>query len=140
MPTKIERTLAYDDPQLGPSVIGQDKIGSFHGPVVILGDPGLGKTVLTQWLGELPGAKYVRAGKLKRTAKPESLTSKGQRIVVDGLDEIASVTPGGAVEAVLEKLSTMGYPLFVLGIISNSAEWRRMGTNGVVGQFEIGAH
>ena len=121
MPAKIERTLAYDDPRHGRKVIGQDKIEDFRGPVVILGDPGLGKTELTRWLGDRPGEKYVRAGTLTRSARPESLVSHGERIVVDGLDEIASAAPGSAVEAVLKKLSAMDYPPFILSC--READW-----------------
>ena len=121
MTAAVERTLAYDDPQHGRQVVGQDKIEAFRSPVVILGDPGLGKTVLTEWLGDRPGAKYVVAGTLTRHPKPETLISEGQRIVIDGLDQIASAAPGGAVEAVLKQLSAMGYPPFVLSC--READW-----------------
>ena len=88
---------------------------------MILGDPGLGKTVLTQALGDQPGMKYVQAGTFTRAARPESLIAEGKRIVIDGIDEIASAAPGSAVEAVLEKLSAMGNPPFILSC--READW-----------------
>ena len=121
MTANVERTLAYDDPQHGRQFVGQHKIEDFRCPVVILGDPGLGKTVLTEWLGDRPGAKYVVAGTFTRHPKPETLISEGQRIVVDGLDQIASAAPGGAVEAVPKQLAAMGYPPFILSC--READW-----------------
>ena len=66
MLTNIRRTLAYEGPRQGWKRIGQDEIAAFSQPVVILGDPGLGKSVLTKVLGELPGMNYVLAGVLSR--------------------------------------------------------------------------
>ena len=103
MSTNIKRLLAYNDPEHGRELIAQDEIASFTQPVVILGDPGLGKSMLTRALGEEPGMRYVRAGTFKRTAKPDSLIVEGERIIIDGLDEIASAAPGSAVDSVLER-------------------------------------
>ena len=89
--------------------------------MVILGDPGLGKTVLTRWLGEQPGMKFVRAGTFVRAANPSNSVAETERIVVDGLDEIASAAPGGAVDAVLKQLSAIGNPPFVLSC--RAADW-----------------
>ena len=121
MPNTIKRLLAYKDQEQGSGLIPQDEIASFAQPVVILGDPGLGKSMLTQALGAQPGMKWVRAGTFKRTAKPDSLIVEGQRIIVDGLDEIASAAPGSAVDFVLEKLSAMGKPAFILSC--READW-----------------
>ena len=108
MSNRITRTLVYEDSKKERKVIGQDEIAVIAAPVVILGDPGLGKSVLTQMLGDQPGLKYCRAGVFVRSASPGSLILKGERIIIDGLDEIASTSLGGGVEAVLKQLSTMG--------------------------------
>ena len=65
--------------------------------------------------------RCVRAGTFKRTAKPDSLIVEGERIIVDGLDEIASAAPGSAVDSVLEKLSMMDKPSFILSC--READW-----------------
>ena len=62
MPTEIKRTLAQQNPNNGWKTVDQDQVAAFEGPVVILGDPGLGKTFLTKALAEQSGMKYVRAG------------------------------------------------------------------------------
>ena len=77
--------------------------------------------MLTQWLGERPSMKYVRAVKFARAANPAALVAATERIVVDGLDEIASAAPGGAVDAVLKQLSAIGNPSFVLSC--RAADW-----------------
>ena len=121
MSGRIERTLTHERQDGGQAVIRQDAILSLRDPVVILGDPGLGKTVLTQWLGELPGMKFIRAGTFVRAANPAALVAGAKCIVVDGLDEIASAAPDGAVDAVLKQLSAVGNPSFILSC--RAADW-----------------
>ena len=121
MPARIERTLTREQQEGGQSIARQDGILSFTEPVVILGDPGLGKTVLTQWLGEQPGMKYVRAGTFVRKVNPDTPVAGARCVVVDGLDEVASAAPGGAVDDVLKQLSAIGNPPFVLSC--READW-----------------
>lgn len=121
MTDRIERTLVRQDETGQRHEVRQEEIAAFARPVVILGDPGLGKTELTRALGELPGMNYVRAGTFERHANPASLIADGDCIVIDGADEIASAASGGAVAAVLTKLSAMGYPRFVLSC--READW-----------------
>ena len=121
MTVGIERTLVHEDSNGHRRGIHQDKIPSFRDPVVILGDPGLGKTELTKALGERPGMRYVHAGALQRAANPGRLIVAGQRIVIDGLDEIASAVPGGSIDAVLGQLSKLDYPPFILSC--READW-----------------
>ena len=121
MPTNIKRFLVHKEAGQAHKCIAQDQVASFDQPVVILGDPGLGKSTLTRALGERPGMKYVRAGTLNRTANPSALIVAGERIIVDGVDEIASAAPGGAVYSVLKKLSAMGKPSFILSC--READW-----------------
>ena len=121
MPARIERTLTREQQEGGQSIVRQDGILSFNGPVVILGDPGLGKTVLAQWLGEQPGMKYVRADSFVRKVNHDIPIAGAERVVVDGLDEIASAAPGGAVDDMLKRLSAIGNPPFVLSC--READW-----------------
>ena len=122
MPDALRRTLAYQDGKGDRRIIGEDEIAAFSGPVVILGDPGMGKTILTKMLGAQPNMVYCPAGTFVREADSRQLIGEGERIVVDGLDEIASAQPGGGVDAVLRQLSVMGRPPFVLSC--READWR----------------
>ena len=112
MRNNIKRTLAYEDLDQQRKLIGQDEIPSFTEPVVILGDPGLGKSVLTQELGEQAGLQYFHAGTFVRRALSDALNS--ERPIIDGLDQITSATPGAAIERVLEQLARIGNPPFIL--------------------------
>ena len=122
MSNPISRTLTYEDDLQERRIIGQEDIAAIVEPVVILGDPGQGKSVLAQTLGDELGMKYCRAGKFERAARPETLIAESERIIVDGLDEIASSSPGGAVDSVLRQLSKMGSPPFTL--TCREADWR----------------
>ena len=54
----IERRLAYEDDHQHRRIIGQEDIAAIVEPIVILGDPGLGKSVLAQSLEAQPNKKY----------------------------------------------------------------------------------
>ena len=130
MSNPIERRLAYEDDHQHRRIIGQKEIAAIVQPVVILGDPGLGKSFLAESLEAQPNMKYCRAGKFGRADRPETLIAQGERIIVDGLDEIASSTPGGAVDSVLRQLSRMGSPPFIL--TCRAADW-----NGAADRIRI---
>ena len=119
----IQRTLVRVNEKTGePFRLAQSDIAGLLGPIVILGDPGLGKSVLTQELGSLERYRYVRAGSFVRNANPRALLGDSDWLVIDGLDEVASMTVGGGVDAVLAKLSEIGHPRFILS--SREADWR----------------
>ena len=122
MSIRISRSLAYERTDGERRVIGQDEIESFYGTVVILGDPGLGKSVLCRALGEHAGMSYIGAGRFVNAEDPESLVAEGERVIIDGLDEIASSVPGGVVDSVLRQLVKMGDPPFILSC--READWR----------------
>jgi hypothetical protein len=119
----ISRTLARHNEKSGEcSMVDQSEIPTLTGPLVILGDPGLGKSVLTEQLGMLPGYRYVRAGSFVRNANPQVLLDGVSCLVIDGLDEVASMAVGGGVDAVLSQLSRISHPCFILS--SREADWR----------------
>lgn len=120
---EIDRRLEREDPYTrAPVIIDQAAILDLDGPVVILGDPGLGKSVLAEAIGRQTGFVYVRAASFVRNAQPERLIPNGECLVIDGLDEIASATVGGGVDAILGQLSNLGYPRFILS--SREVDWR----------------
>ena len=122
MTNPIDRTLAYKDDRGQRRFVGQDEVAAIAAPIVILGDPGMGKTVLARTLGDQPGMNYCRAGRFDRADRPQAFVAQGERIVIDGLDEIASSAPGGAVDSVLRQLSRAGNPPFILSC--READWK----------------
>ena len=122
-PTVIARRLRKSEPKsLEVQTLDETAIAALPGPVVILGDPGLGKSTLTQMLGKRGSNLYVRAGTFVRSKSPiDFLPDQGGRLVIDGLDEVASTAIGGGVDAVLGQLSAIGNPHFILS--SREADW-----------------
>jgi hypothetical protein len=117
----IERELIVDQNGTEKPVAEAD-ILSLGFPLVVLGDPGMGKTQLTRSLAARIGVRQLSSGAFVRSANLEILKPPaGLPIVVDGLDELAASSGASAVDAVLKKLSAMGYPPFILSC--RAADW-----------------
>ena len=86
----IPRTLSWVYTALkNQTVRDQEIVSRFSEPVVILGDPGIGKTWLMEELGKADGLQFIRATSLLR--QPDGSDFGGQRLMIDGLDEVASI-------------------------------------------------
>lgn len=120
--TQIARTLIPDNIHDNQRPVNQNHVLSLSRHIVILGEPGAGKSTLCEDLAKDERATLVKAGKLLRTPDPKSLVKMGQRIVIDGLDEVASNTPGQAVDQLLFKLAELDYPDYVLSC--RVADWQ----------------
>ena len=118
----IDRDLFYEDSDGEWKVIGQAGVDTLGNPLVILGDPGVGKTTLMRHLCEGQNMTYVHAAALVRAEDPEVLLPEAGRVAVDGLDEVATPGTGSAVEAVLRQLRRTECWSFVL--TCRTAEWR----------------
>ena len=125
----IPRTLSWTDAALKVQKVRDSEIAArFSEPTVILGDPGIGKTWLMEMLGEEDGLQFVRATSLLR--QPDHSDFGGRRLVIDGLDEVASIKEGDPLHNVLTKLIACGKPPFILSC--RSAEWKQ-----VTGKLDI---
>lgn len=117
----IARTLSWTDAALKTQTVRDYEIVSrFSEPIIILGDPGIGKTWLMEMLGDQDGHQFIRATSLLR--QPDGHSFGNTRLVIDGLDEVAAINEGDPLHNVLTKLIACGKPPFILSC--RSAEWR----------------
>src|SRR6266404_3118423 len=117
----IERELIASQDGTELSIAEADLL-SLGFPIVVLGDPGIGKTKLTEHLATRLGARRISAGALVRSANLEPLKRLGGLpILIDGLDELTASSGASAVDEVLKKLSAMSHPPFIL--FCRAADW-----------------
>lgn len=122
MTNYIPRTLTKNPGAPDEAVIAEDQIAAIQGPIVIIGDPGIGKTSLTKSLADKLKVLRVAAGTFYRIADPLSLdVLPDDTIIIDGLDEIATSSGTSAVDEVLSKLSCLKHPRFILSC--RAADW-----------------
>lgn len=125
----IHRTLSWTDADLKTQKVRDTEIAArFSEPVIILGDPGMGKTWLMEMLAEHVGHQFIRATSLLR--QPDGHSFGNARLIIDGLDEVAAINEGDPLQNLLTKLIACGKPSFILSC--RSAEWR-----GVTAKIDI---
>lgn len=127
MSLRVARQIVVDRGLRTERRMAQSGIATLGTPLVILGEPGLGKSTLCEDLAQAPGFVMVSATKflLAGAAVPSGAT-----LIIDGLDEASSSTPGAAVDAALAKLAALGWPSFVLSC--RSIDWR-----GAVDRYKL---
>jgi hypothetical protein len=127
----ISRTLIANRGRHDEKVISEVDIPHIEAPVVILGDPGLGKTELTKSLADKFGFVRVSGGTFYRSQNLDRFKiSTDTKIIIDGLDEITA-SGVSAIDEVLKKLSQIGNPTFILSC--RSADWQ-----GSTDRYKIG--
>lgn len=117
----IERTLWYEA-QNGRAVLRQADLQKRTEPLVILGEAGMGKSYLLEWLASTPGYAGCTARQLINRHNPRTLLGEAQVLVIDALDEVSIQKEGDAVDLVLRRLGELDYPRFILSC--RVAEWR----------------
>ena len=120
-PEYISRKLSWVDAELRSREVAEDRtLQTFDEPLIILGDPGMGKTRLLEKLAERSGNRFIRAVSFLRQAN--DAFSRDDRLIIDGLDEVAAIEEGDPLHNVLAKLVSCGKPGFVISC--RSIEWR----------------
>lgn len=125
----IPRRLVWTDDQQQRQTLGEAELASQSTPVVVLAEPGGGKSELFRQAAGRAGAPLVTATKWLRTARPEDLIEPGRPLFIDALDEASARRDGDATQGVLEKLDAAGSPLFVLSC--RAADWERRAATGI---------
>jgi hypothetical protein len=117
----IERSLWYETAD-GRVTINQSCLLELAEPLVVLGEAGMGKSHLLEWLATNPGYKRCTARALINRHDPRTLLVDANVLVIDALDEVSAQKDGDAVDLVLRQLGVLGYPSFVLSC--RVADWR----------------
>lgn len=117
----FQRKLWFAD-QNGQHQLKQDNLLMRRELIVVLGEPGMGKTELLKELSAKDGNAFCRAQQLINKPRPETLLGDNERLVIDALDEVSSQFDGDAVNLVLRKLGELDYPPFILSC--RVADWR----------------
>ena len=97
-----------------------DKGFALQYPLIILGDPGIGKTELMKHLSESVGGIYFEAARFLR--QPDDSIPASSLLIIDGLDEVAAMESGDPLHNVLKKLLACKCPPFIISC--RTAEWR----------------
>lgn len=129
--TYLRHRLWYVDKD-GQHWLEQDDLRARPEPVIVLGEPGMGKTQLLRAIGGDNGNAFCRATQLINGVRPEKLVGNAKRVVIDALDEVAAQRQGDAVDLVLQKLGLLDYPPFILSC--RVAEWRSATASGAIAE------
>jgi hypothetical protein len=116
----IERTLWYEANER--IELCQADLAERTEPLVILGEAGMGKSHLLEWLANSSGFARCTARQLINRHNPRTLLGDAQVLVIDALDEVGGQREGDAVDLVLRRLGELGYPRFILSC--RVADWR----------------
>jgi hypothetical protein len=118
----IPRALSYKDATGSSVELSQDGLADFEQPLLILGEAGMGKSSLLNWLAQTFGFALCTARQFINRRDPRSLLGDSPALLIDGLDEVSAAKDGDAVDLVLRQLGALDYPRFVLAC--RVADWR----------------
>ena len=101
---------------------------ALQAPLIILGEPGAGKSELVTEFATGSGSQIYRASALSlSTPAPVALPA---RIIVDGLDEVTAYTFGTPIVQLLEKLANHGHSNFVL--TCRAVDWQHAANSAII--------
>ena len=134
MHTPLPRTLVYLDVKGEEQRLSDVALLQTPAPIVVLGEPGMGKTTLLEMLGRQAGRRYITARAFLRHPHPNTLAAGGI-LVIDALDEVASAAEQDPINAVLAKLAAAGHPPFVLSC--RGADWQgALGRQDIIAEYD----
>lgn len=90
--------------------------------LVILGEPGMGKSEMMSYLARESGVALVSASRFMNSIKPIAPGDIGKPLLIDALDEAMARSDGDAVNKVLARLDDAGCPRFILSC--RAREWQ----------------
>ncbi|SDC78757.1 hypothetical protein SAMN05444678_105238 [Sphingomonas sp. YR710] len=118
----VARTLSYQNAKDERVFVEDGAITDWPTPVVLLGEPGMGKTRLLEALSDSPDWVFRSARAFVDHPDPRQLVAAGQGLIIDGLDELSAASEADPIYRVLGKLIAAGTPPFILSC--RAADWR----------------
>lgn len=119
--TYFRRKLRILDEASEGEMLDSDLL-SLERSVVVLGEPGMGKSELIGELGRAGGVAPVSAPRFMLSKNPGGYVTAGRPLLIDGLDEAIARDEKDAVDRVLAQLEDACCPRFVLSC--RSREWQ----------------
>ncbi|MBB2750131.1 UNVERIFIED_ORG: hypothetical protein GGI57_000804 [Rhizobium aethiopicum] len=118
----IPRTLVVDKGTRHERPVAEDEIASIGRVVILLGEPGIGKTELTKHLESLYEAKRVAAGTFYRSADLGAYEiALGSPLIIDGLDEVPTSNTEPSIDRILMSLGRLKHPNVIISC--RAADW-----------------
>jgi hypothetical protein len=135
VPLVIERTLWHETPT-ERVIVRQTDLLQREEPLVILGEAGMGKSRLLEWMATSPNYAFCTARQFINRFNPRTLLGDAAYLVIDALDEISAAKDGNAVDLILRRLGELDYPRFVLSC--RVSDWRSAtGTEAIREQYAV---
>jgi hypothetical protein len=122
MENYVQRFLTFIDPDGELSRIRDADLALIPEPVILLGEPGMGKSWMLQKVSKENNLVLRSASSFVAHPNPASLVVPGSKLVIDGLDELPAAQETDPVYRVLGQLLKAGTPPFVLSC--RAADWR----------------
>lgn len=118
----IPRKIQVFDDQGNPKIYTDEEFFLMEGPLVLLGEPGAGKSALLEKFKEKTNSPFFIASaiSLYPTIGEVSYPAK---VIIDGVDEVTTYNEGSTLaDNILYKLSNHIQPNFILSC--RSADWQ----------------
>lgn len=117
------------DAVVGQETIEVDEAGLLKCPMplIVLGEPGMGKTEFIGELGRKLGATPITASLFAHSRTPAHYISEGKPLLIDGLDEAMARNDNDVIDMISARLEEAGAPNFVL--CCRSRQWESRATD-----------
>lgn len=102
---------------------------SLDGPLVVLGEPGLGKSEMVRQLAKVPSSILYKASTVLALPSFPNSTPRS-KIIIDGLDEVATHTRGLPIAEILSKINHDDISNFVL--TCRAVDWQHSLNVGII--------
>ncbi|WP_299328684.1 hypothetical protein [uncultured Psychrobacter sp.] len=130
----ISRTLTYKDKKDNPKSITDNELLNIKQSVVILAEPGMGKTSLLEHLNNFENTNKFTASSFVRRPLGR-LKDIGKSIVlIDALDEYQSQVSSNPIDDILNKLFELGSPQFILSC--RQIEWSESSISSIKDYYD----